>query len=164
MNEIRRIMVICDIVSDCGEIVRAAAGVARPVMAELYVLAVIYNPFGIIGLSFPRPSLWRDYQALIDKTRKDLEQLISLEKRTGIAVYGLIREGKPPDEIAAAIREKHIDLLIVSAYTQTRLESLLAGRFNKTLLRNMPCSVLFLKKEPRSVPDEEEESNEEEAA
>lgn len=37
-------------------------------------------------------------------------------------------------------------------------------QFNKTLLRKMPCSVLFLKSEPRAVPEEEEENAEEEAA
>lgn len=161
MTGIRRIMAVCGTVNSCGNLVHAAAGLAAGSHAELYVLAIIYNPFGMIGLNFPRPSLWKDYRALLEKTKKDLQQLVGAAKQAGIPAYELIREGKPAEEINRVVREKEIDLLVVPAYRKTRLESLIAGRFNKMLLRKMPCSVLFLKSEPAAVPEEEENDEKE---
>ncbi len=164
MKDIRKVMVVCDPASACGGLLHTAAALLRETGAELFVLAVIYNPFGVMGLSFPRPSLRKDYEALMEKTRKDLQALIRSEHSPGSMMHQLIREGKPVDEILAAVHEYKIDLLIVPAQHQTRLESLLSGGYNKTLLRKMPCSVMFIKNEPSAVVDEEEEPGDEQEA
>ncbi len=164
MKEMRRVMVVCENTNSCGGLVHTAAGMVHGAGAQLFVLAVIDNPFGVRGLSFPRPSLKKDFEALVEKTGKDLQALISRERRPGTAAHALIREGKPVDQIETAVRDHQIDLLIVPAHEQTRLESLLAGGHNRTLLRRMPCSVMFVKSEPAAVPDEQEQGDEQEAA
>ncbi len=160
MKDIKRILAICGTVSDCGETVHYAATLARDTRAELVVLTVVYNPFGVKGLSLPRPSLEKDYQQLLRKIKSDMQVIINRETQQGIAIEHMVREGKPVNDILEVIREKEIDLMVLPAHEEARLEHFLFGGKNKELLRKIPCSILFIKSEPIAVEDEEEKEEE----
>lgn len=160
METVRRVLVICGITGDCSDIVHYAAVAARNMRAELFILSVIYDPFGVKGMSLPRPSLQKDFDALVHNIRNNMQEIVNREKQRGIAIQAIIREGKPEKVITGLIREKYIDLLVLPAHRQTRLEHILSGGYNKTLLRKMPCSVLFFKSEPKAVEEEEEQEEE----
>ena len=160
MKDIKRILVICRMVSHCGTAVHYGATLARQSGAELFVMNVIYNPFGIKGWNLPMPSLEKDYQKLLDKTKKDMHEIVSQETQRGITIKELIREGKPVDMIVKVIKEEKIDLLILTSHEESRLEHFLFGRDNEDLLRMMPCSILFVKDEPERIVDEKEGSEE----
>jgi nucleotide-binding universal stress UspA family protein len=161
MKDVKRILAICRMVTHCGEVVHYGTTLARQFKAELFVMNVIYDPFGIKGWNLPLPSLAEDYRKLLEKTRKDLHDIIAQEKQQGIAVKELIREGKPVEEILKVIREQKIDLLVLPAHEETRLEHFLFGRDNEDLIRKMPCSILFVKSEPKPVIEKEEQEGEE---
>lgn len=161
MKKIKKILVICRIVSYCGEIVHYGVMLARQFSAELFVMNVIYNPFGIKGWNLPLPSLAEDYRKLIEKTSKDLHDIVTLEKQQGMAIRELILEGKPLDVILKVIREEEIDLLVLPAHEETRLEHFFFGRDNDDLIRKMPCSILLVKSEPERIVEKEEQEAEE---
>jgi nucleotide-binding universal stress UspA family protein len=161
MKDVKRILAICRMVTHCGEVVHYGTTLARQFRAELFVMNVIYDPFGIKGWNLPLPSLAEDYRKLLEKTRKDLHDIIAQEKQQGIAVKELIREGKPVEEILKVIREQKIDLLVLPAHEETMLEHFLFGRDNEDLIRKMPCSILFVKSEPGPVIEKEEQEGEE---
>jgi nucleotide-binding universal stress UspA family protein len=163
VEEVKRVLAICGIESSCAEFAHSAATVARLMGSELVLLTVIYNPFGLKGLSLPRPSLQKDYERLLEKIKNDMQEIVRTESLLqNIFVKEIIREGKPVDEILTVIREENVGLMFLPAHQQTWLESILAGGYNKTLLRKMPCSILFLKKEPKAIEEEEEEAEEKE--
>jgi nucleotide-binding universal stress UspA family protein len=149
MNNIKRVLVVCRLTSQCGPVVEAAVNQARKFGAELYVLNVIHNPFGIEGWNLPLPSLEEDLRRLLEKTKKEMADLVAKEKREGMAVKELIREGKPVEEIERVVQEEKIDLLVLPAHEESRLEHFLFGRDNEDLIRRMPCSILLVKREPR---------------
>jgi nucleotide-binding universal stress UspA family protein len=157
MNTIKKILTVCDTVSGCDTLAQEAGRFALQLDAELHLLAVIYNPFGVMGLSFPRPSLQGDYRKLLEKTGQELQLIVTRERHRGLRAYSLIREEKPVNAILEVIREKGIDLLVMPAHQQTWLESKVSEKNNRKLLRRMPCSILYLKIEPRAVEKEEEE-------
>ena len=70
-----------------------------------------------------------------------------------MAVKELIKGGEPTKEILKVIKEENIDLLIMLAHEEGRLEHFLFGRSNEALIRRMPCSIFMVKKEPEPVPD-----------
>lgn len=160
VEQVKRILAVCGLTEDCPGIARYAASFAASMKAELFILTVIYNPFGVKGLSFPRPSLQEDLNALVNKIRSDVQAIIDREKRQGIRIRHMIREGKPAKLIARFVAEKQVDLLVLPAHSKTGLEYLLTGGLNKTLLRKMPCSILFFKKEPLAIEEEEEQQEE----
>jgi universal stress protein A len=152
MDNIKKVLVVCRLTSHCGPVVRAAAEQARNFGAELYVLHVIHNPFGIEGWNLPLPSLEKDLRHLLEKTRKEMDDLVTQEKQRGMAVKEVVREGKPVEEVEKVVSDEHIDLLVLPAHEESRLEHLLFGRDNEDLIRRMPCSILLVKREPKSAP------------
>jgi nucleotide-binding universal stress UspA family protein len=151
MKSVKKILVICRMVTHCGDVIHYGSILARRMGAEVIVMHVVHDPFGTMGWNLPLPSLEEDYRKLLEETRKDMHEIVANEKQQGLAVQELVLEGKPVDEILKVIKEQNIDLMVLPAHEETRLEHFLFGRENEELLRRMPCSILFVKSEPGSV-------------
>ncbi|MGE5808676.1 MAG: universal stress protein [Nitrospirota bacterium] len=152
MDKVKRVLVVCRMTGRCGPVVHAAASEARNNRAELYVLHVIHDPFGIEGWNIPHPSLEKDYQHLMARARKEMDELVAEERRLGMEVKELIREGKPEEEIEKVVRDENIDLLVLPSHEESRLEHLFFGREYEDIIRRMPCSILLVKREPKPAP------------
>jgi len=150
-KEIKRILVVSRMTPYCQEAVRMGASLARQYGTELFLIHVIHNPFGIEGWNLPLPSLEKDYQKLLRDWREDMEKMVAAEKARGLEVVEILREGDPVDEVVAAVEEHAIDLMIMLAQTENRLEQFLFGRDNDELVRRLPCSIMLVKKEPGPV-------------
>jgi len=161
MKGIKKILVICRMVTHCGEVIHYGAVLARQFRAEIFVMNVIHDPFGIKGWNLPLPSLAEDYRKLLEKTRRDMHDIVAQENQQGMDIRELVLEGKPVDEILKVIKEQDIDLLVLPAHEETRLEHFLFGRDNEELMRKLPCSILFVKSEPEPVIEEVGQEGEE---
>jgi universal stress protein A len=150
-DDIKRILVVSRMTKYCQKAVHYGVSLARKYGAELYVIHVIHNPFGYEGWNLPITSLKKDYQRIQQEAKDDLDRLIDSEKANGMAVKELIRGGEPTKEVLKVIKEENIDLLILLAHEEGRLEHFLFGRSNEALIRRMPCSILMVKKEPEPV-------------
>ena len=151
MEDINKILVVSRMTKYCREAVHCGISLARKYEAELFVIHVVHNPFGLEGWNLPIISLKEEYENILKDAKKDLDLIIRQEKATGMAIAELIKEGEPTQEILKTVREKKIDLLIMLAHEEGRLEHFLFGRSNEELIRKMPCSLMLVKKEPQPV-------------
>jgi nucleotide-binding universal stress UspA family protein len=153
MEDIKRILVACRMPEPCQKAVHYGVSLARTYGAELVVLHVIYDPFirGDLNLPIQLGIVEEEYSKIIQKAKERLNAAITSEKKKGISVQELVREGKPTEEILKVIMEENVDLLVILTHKESRLEHLLFGRSNDELLRKMPCSILMLKTEPEPV-------------
>ncbi len=151
MEDINRILVVSRDTKYCQEAVHYGVSLARKFDAELFIIHVVHNPFGLEGWNLPTVALDREYQNIIKEAKADLEKIIRLEKGKGLPIKELIREGEPTEEILKTVKEEKIDLLIMLSHEEWRIEHFLFGRSNEELVRKMPCSVLLVKKEPQPV-------------
>jgi universal stress protein A len=135
MEDIKRILVVSRMTKYCQKAVHYGVSFARKYGAELYVIHVIHNPFGYEGWNLPIYSLKEDYKRIQQEAKED------------------IREGEPTKEVLKVVKEENIDLIVMLAHEEGRLEHFLFGRSNEALIRRMPCSILMVKKEPEPVPD-----------
>jgi len=147
MEDVRRILVLAMDIKHSRRAVHYGASLARSYGAELFVLHVVHDPFGAQGWNLPFLSLDEEYKNVLREAREGLAQVIRAETEKGLAVTDMIREGKPSGVIFQVIREKRIDLLLVPAHEEGRLEHFLFGRSNEDLIRRMPCSILLVKQE-----------------
>ena len=157
MRQINRILAMCGVTSCCQEIVDYGISLARDCDAELYFIHIIHNPFGLEGWNLPMISLKEDYYKLLEETKEDLDKIVAREQQNGLRISGLIREGPPTEELLKVIKEENIDLLIMHAHEETRMERLesrlenfLFGASKEQIMRKMPCSILLVKDEPVS--------------
>jgi len=155
MADINRILVVSGIVRDCQRAFHYGVSLSRKYKAELYLIHVVHNPFGLEGWNLPMLSLKDEYERIITEAKQNLDEIIALEKANGRTVHELIREGHPTEEVLKVVEEKNIDLLILSAHEEsylehmaTRMENLMFGRSSDELIRIMPCSLFLAMQEP----------------
>ena len=148
MEDVKKILVVSRMTRYCGKAVHYGVSLAKKYGAALSVVHVMHDPFGIEGWNLPMPNLEKDYQNLLKKSQQQLDDIIASENKSGMHIDVLIREGEPTTEILAVVKEKKIDLLVMLAHEEDRLEHFLFGRSNEALIRRMPCSILLVKKEP----------------
>jgi nucleotide-binding universal stress UspA family protein len=151
MENIKNILVVSRMVKYDAKAIHYGASLAQKYGARLTVIHVIHDPFGIEGWNLPMPNLDKDYQNLLKKTRKELDNIVEQERARGIAIDVMLKEGDPSEEILATVKDKQIDLLVMLAHEEGHLEHFLFGRSNHDLILKMPCSILLVKKEPRPV-------------
>ncbi len=162
MNEYKRILVVSRMIQSSRKAIQYGVSLARKYEAQLYVVHCIYNPFGLRGWSMGTLSLEKEYENILLDARRKLSELVESEKAKGMSIKELVREGEPTEEILKTIAEEKIDLLVMLAHEEGRLEDLFFNRSNDELVRKMPCSIMLVKKEPGAILDREEEGEEEE--
>jgi universal stress protein A len=146
MDTIERILVVSRLTAHCRQAVHFGVSLAKQYGATLFVMHVVHNPFGLEGWSLP--PLEMNFGVLAERNKKDIDAAIQSERAKGMTIEEIIREGDQTTVILEAVKEKQIDLLIMLAHEEGRLEHFLFGRSNEELVRRMPCSILLVKKEP----------------
>jgi universal stress protein A len=149
MEDIRRILVVTKSTKYCQKAVHYAVSLARKYGAEIVILHVIHNPFGLEGWNLPLtslPELEKEYDKMFKDAKADLDRIIASEKASGMAIKELVVEGDPIKKIFEVVKEEKIDLLVMLAYEQWKVEHWLFGRGTDEVVRRMPCSVLLVQK------------------
>jgi nucleotide-binding universal stress UspA family protein len=116
--------------------------------SKLYVLHVLHDPFGYDGWNLPIPSLKQEYEKLVQKAREEIDRIIKSEKADGLEIAETVRDGNPVDETLKFVKDEKIDLIIMLAHEEGRLEHYLFGRAIEELTRKMPCSILLVNYNP----------------
>jgi|GEM_PF-113557 len=156
-TDIRNVLVNLTPTRDWARVVEYAIRLAGKFGACLYVVDVIHDPFAYSGWNLPIPSFRKEYQRLVEETRDHLKASMEREKKKGVVIESIVREGDPAGQITKVIKEKEIDLLVVPAHEEDRIEHFLFGRVNQKLARTMPCSIMLLKQPTETgVVDEHE--------
>jgi len=155
MEDIKRILVLSRSTKYCGKAIKYGLSMAKKYGCEMYVLHIIHDPFGLEGWMLPtasREEMSGEYERMQRHARADLDRMVEEGKADGIPVQVLIREGHPNKELFKVIEDEKIDLLILLAHEEWRLEHILFGRANDEIVRRMPCSVMLVKQEPSPAP------------
>jgi universal stress protein A len=148
MDDVKRILVVSRSTKHCRKAVHYGISLAKRYPAKLYVLHVIHDPFGVDGWNLPIPSLKKEYEKLVQKAREDIDRIIKSEKADGLEITEWVRDGKPEDEVIAAVKEQKIDLIIMMNHEEGRFEHYLFGHTVEKLTRKMPCSILLVNYNP----------------
>ena len=148
MDDIKRILVVSRSTKHCKKAVHYGISLAKQYQAKLYVMHVIHDPFGVDGWNLPIPSLKQEYEKLVQKAREDIDRIIQSEQAGGLEITEWVRDGKPVDQIIAAVKEEKIDLIIMMTHEEGRFEHYLFGRTVEELTRKMPCSILLVNYNP----------------
>ncbi|HET8890551.1 MAG TPA: universal stress protein [Candidatus Angelobacter sp.] len=74
--------------------------------------------------------------------RAVLESFVRIKELEGISVTPLVTCGDAARELSRIVRQKHIDLAILSTHGRTGFKRLLLGSVAEELFRSLPCPVL----------------------
>ena len=151
MNEAKRILVDGDGHSGLHRPGSGRDRTRERMRASLYVLDVVHDPFAYMGWNLPMPSFDKEYGQLLERVRDRLRAMIKEAKGKGFPIESLVREGQPVEQILKVVEEEKIDLLVMPAHEEHRLEHYFTGRVMDKIIRKMPCSILLVKQEDMTL-------------
>jgi nucleotide-binding universal stress UspA family protein len=154
MEKIKHILVVSRLSQYCREAVGIGISLAKKYDSRISVLHLVSNPVSMEALNAPLPfpdGRHKSYASIQEEVREELDKILKEEINAGLPINILIKEGRPIDEIVQVVKEEGIDLMVLLAHEEGRLEHLLFGRDNDAVIRRMPCSILLVKREPGAV-------------
>ena len=145
METFKNILVVSRSTRRCVKVLRTGIALARKFDARLHVLHIIHDPFNVNGWNLPIPSLDAEYKAMVAKAREEIDQLVRNEKAEGVVVNEWVRDGNPVDAIRQAVENEKVDLILMLAHQEGRLEHFLFGKTNDATVRELPASLILVK-------------------
>jgi nucleotide-binding universal stress UspA family protein len=147
METFYNILVVSRSTKHCLEAVRTGISLARKFGAKLYILHVIHDPFNMDGWNLPAPTFQDEYRKMVADAKRELDRMIKTERAEGLTVTESVKEGEPVDEIQKMVESENIDLVIMLAHSEGRLEHFLFGKTNEAIVRKLPATLMLVKKE-----------------
>ena len=150
MKDVKRILVMSRSANDCKKAFHYGVSLAKKYRAQLSILHVMYDPFFLRGGSLPIPllkNLQEEYRAMMREAKSAIEMMIQKEKAGGMDIKEMVKDVEPVHEIVKIVEAEKIDLLIMAAHDETRIEHIVYGRINHEIVRRLPCSVFLVKGE-----------------
>jgi nucleotide-binding universal stress UspA family protein len=82
---------------------------------------------------------------MVAKAKEELDRLIRTEKAEGMVVNERIKDGNPVDAIRQAVEEHNVELILMLAHQEGRLEHFLFGKTNDAIIRQLPATLMLVK-------------------
>jgi nucleotide-binding universal stress UspA family protein len=145
METFNNILVVSRSTQHCIKVLRTGIALARKFDARLNVLHIIHDPFSLNGWNLPVPSLDDEYKSMVAKARVELDRLVQAEKAEGLVINEWVRDGNPVDAIQEAVESEHVDLILMLAHKEGRLEHFLFGKTNDAIIRRLPATLMLVR-------------------
>ena len=145
MEDFKNILVVSRSTQHCIKVLRRGISLARKYNASLHILHIIHDPFNLDGWNLPAPAFNDEYQKMADKARRELDRMVREEKAEGLNIDELVKNGNPADEIKNVVESQKIDLILMLAHKEGRLEHFLFGRTNDEIIRSLPATLMLVK-------------------
>lgn len=149
MEDMKQILVVSRSTKDCKKAFHFGAFLAKSCGAKLSILHIEYDPllewsnFGIPRLI----DLGAEYRAMMKTVREEMKEMIQKEETEGMKIKEIVKSGEPVHEIMTAVEDEKVNILIMAAHDEGRIEHIIYGRFNHEIVRRLPCSVCLVKGE-----------------
>lgn len=145
METFNNILVVSRSTQHCIKVLRTGIALARRFDAKLNVLHIIHDPFSLNGWNLPVPSLDDEYKSMVAKARIELDRLVQAEKAEGLVINEWVKDGNPVDAIREVVESQNVDLILMLAHREGRLEHFLFGKTNDAIIRRLPATLMLVR-------------------
>ncbi|MBJ6723839.1 universal stress protein [Geomesophilobacter sediminis] len=150
MDDLKNILIVSRMTPYCREAVEMGLMFAKRFQARLFVLYIPKFIVDMEAVNAPDLSLDKDaktYRTVQEQAKEELDKALRADLTSDVPVKTMVRNGSPVEEIAKVVKEEQIDLMIMVANQEGRLEHLLFGQESDAIIRSLPCSTLLVKKD-----------------
>jgi nucleotide-binding universal stress UspA family protein len=145
METFNNLLVVSRSTQHCIKVLRTGIALSRKFDAHLHLLHIIHDPFSVNGWNLPVPSLDEEYQSMVAKARTELDRLVQSERAEGLVINEWVKDGNPVDAIQEAVEREAVDLILMLAHREGRLEHFLFGKTNDAIIRRLPATLMLVR-------------------
>ena len=145
METFENILVVSRSTQHCIRVLRRGISLARHYGANLHILHIIHDPFNLNGWNLPIPSLEEAYKKMAADAREKIDKMVHAEKAEGLVIAEWVRDGNPVDAIQNVVESERVDLILMLAHQEGRLEHFLFGKTNDAIIRRLPATLMLVK-------------------
>jgi nucleotide-binding universal stress UspA family protein len=148
MIRIQRILVPIDFSEHSKKAVRYGTEIGRDRQASIYFLHVVNQRILDTVQDLSVRGFQGDFaeavNTLASKREHELRQFVPGSWLEGLETTYLIRQGNPAEEIMAAAKELHIDMIVLGSRGHSALATLFVGSVAQNVVNQAPCPVLVV--------------------
>jgi nucleotide-binding universal stress UspA family protein len=145
METFENILVVSRSTQHCIRVLRKGISLARKYGANLHIVHIIHDPFSLNGWNLPIPSLDEEYKKMAAQAREEIDRMIRAEQADGLVITEWVKDGNPADAIQNVVESQNVDLILMLAHAEGRLEHFLFGKTNDAIIRQLPTSLMLVK-------------------
>ena len=145
METFNNILVVSRSTRRCVKVLRTGIALARKFGSRLHFLHLIHDPFNLNGWNLPVPSLDEEYKTMVARARADLDRMIQMEKAEGMVINEWVKDGNPVAAIELAVESENVDLILLLAHREGRLEHFLFGKTNDAIIRKLTATLMLVR-------------------
>jgi nucleotide-binding universal stress UspA family protein len=145
METFENILVVSRSTQHCIRVLRKGISLARKYGANLHILHIIHDPFSLNGWNLPIPSLDEEYKKMAAQAREEIDRMIRAEQADGLVITEWVKDGNPADAIQSTVESQKVDLVLMLAHEEGRLEHFLFGKTNDAIIRQLPTTLMLVK-------------------
>jgi len=149
MESLSNILVISRMIPYSRKAIKVGISLARKFDAKLLVMHLVSNPVNMMAVNAPGlfpDEQYKNFMNSHQEAKEELEKIIRQEIDSGFPIKELVSDQDPLKKIMELVKEEKIDLILLSAHEEGRIEHALFGGENDAIIRKMPCSIMLVKK------------------
>ncbi|PKN17366.1 MAG: universal stress protein [Deltaproteobacteria bacterium HGW-Deltaproteobacteria-6] len=148
--DFRRILAVSWLTRYCDNTLKAGISLSQKYQTELSILHVMDTTW-LKGWNLPMVAIEEELKRDMQMRKSELHKIIHAEKKKGLDIKEIVKEGIPSQVILQTIKEEHVDLLVLRSHEESRIEHFLVGGSNDEIIRAMPCSIFLVRPEACGV-------------
>lgn len=139
---LKKILVPLDFSDHSERAFNFAVSFAREMVCDIVLLNVLESSPGIRGAR-----LGRQIRASQDELMVAEEELRKMAARSDLraSISSTVRAGKAPNEITAAAKDLHADLIVIATHGHTSWRHFCLGSTTDSVVRHASCPVLVVR-------------------
>jgi nucleotide-binding universal stress UspA family protein len=146
----KRVLVALDGSPSAEAVLRFLLEIAGPLDMAVVLLRVL-EPVAPVVIEASRHVVVEDVEGRRRDAEEYLAPIAAALRAKGIDVSWQVRRGRPTEEILAAAREGHVDLIAMATHGRTGLGRLLFGSVAEGVLRHAPVPVFLIRQPDAAV-------------
>ncbi|NPA24500.1 MAG: universal stress protein [Deltaproteobacteria bacterium] len=151
MEDVKRILVVSRSTSDCRKAVHYGLRLSKTLGAEMLLAYVDDDILNNVGadLAISKKELDEENRELQQEIKRELDALIASEQEAGtpVRVSENFINDRLFDGIMGFVEKENIDLLILMAHPEGRIERTLFDPDYDKLIHELPCSIFLVKED-----------------
>ena len=153
----KRVLVALDGSASSEAVLRFLLEIAGPLDMTVLLLCVL-EPIPPSVIETTRQIVLEDVEGRRRDAEEYLAPIAAALRAKGVTVSWQVRRGRPAEEILAAARDSHVDLIAMATHGRTGIGRLLFGSVAENVLRHAPVPVFMLRQPAAAEAAVEEET------